>query len=1555
MEKRVKAIGILILLSLVFFIKSANAELVADFYFEPETPLTFQNVFFWDNSTYNGENLTNCPYAVNFSWNFGDGSISYEKNTNHTYSIPGVYNVTHELTLYNESGIIDRNAVVKQIHVLNRPPAAKFYWMAEGTNFTFLGNFNYDASNDLDGYVANYTWDFGDGSTGYGAVVMHTYTISGRCNVTLTVRDNNGSANSITREINISNKMPVVNFSWEPSSPTSLDNITFTSNSYDTDGYITQWIWDFGGGNIFYNSTISYKYNDSGTYRIYLFVIDNEGAFNYTWRDVVVYNIPPFANFSWEPFYPIPNKNITFDASNSYDLDGYIANYTWDFGDGSAGYGIVVEHSYNSSGTYNVTLTVFDDDNEKANITYSILVADFYVDENVYDPDNHTWNRINDALNNASNGTYIYIREGIYEEDIEVNKEVLIEGINATIHGNVSLLKGVIFYKINSKGFSFSAKENCSVENCNLEANKINIEKGNSFSKNKIKGGIETGDKNIFRNNSIEGGIEVNGEENEFYENLIYGAFYGFNVKNGANKIISNEISGCIYGLYLREFNEIVSNNIKSNGFGIYINASNFFIGYNKLENNYYGLYVTNSINTTFFDLFLSNNTFSIYSDISYLYIENVTIDYGKNGIFINSGEIVNSSINNLENGIIGNNITIRNCSISNCKIGMESNNSQIYYSIFEENDAGVYINNTYIENCSFSKNTYGIKAGNGNRISNCSFSNNSIAIVCEGNNNSIYSSTIYKNNGGIYLKNSFNSVYENIINENEYGLRIFFSPYNNISGNNFTGNKYNFDMEGSEISHFYQTIYENNKANNLSFLYMRNASNIEINGSYGYLALVECRNISLVNFSNSHAGEVLLAGCENVMMRGGAVGENIEGIYVLKGRNLSFENLVISNNSWGLSLKSSQDLLIYNCSFEGNTKGINLFNIEREFSYVRMTLLSFYGNIYGFSIENVEGVEIQQINALMNNIDGIIYNGNVSLNNSNISFVSFKNSDLNISNSCIEKIYGEISKISILNTSVKKFDATECNLYMQKCNLSGNFSSKNGNIDINNSVFYKNGEILFNSSSVSIRNSSFESNSISKFINVTGFLENSILANNSIGILIENSKFSLINITGYKNDVGIKINSSDCRFSYGNLSENNISILADGVNNIIEKILIHHNKKGILLYGNNTLINCSFWRNEVGIEAYGSSRIYSNNFVYNSINAIERGNNSWNTSYPQGGNYWHDYSGKDIMKGEGQNISGSDGIGDAPYKINGSYDFYPLMEKCSAAFIPNEKPIAKFYFYPSLPFSFENIMFFDSSYDENGDNDIVSWLWNFGDGSTSNERNPNHNYTIPGNYTITLTVKDKSNETGIFSLNISIKNVPPCADFSFKENAKSYEVIEFNASNSYDLDGSIVNYTWSFGDGGVAYENISHHKYIKPGIYKVKLVIIDNNGSKKELEKEIEITNREPSADFIFSPEEVAPGEEVSFTDLSTDMDGEIISYIWKFGDGNVSYEKNPMHVYEKPGEYEVTLILKDDCGASSTITKTITVKKKEAPSFEFILFAIAVLLIISRKRKKN
>jgi parallel beta-helix repeat protein len=81
---------------------------------------------------------------------------------------------------------------------------------------------------------------------------------------------------------------------------------------------------------------------------------------------------PPFANFS----YSVDDLSVLFNGSSSYDRDGEIITYAWDFGDGHTGSGMIVGHSYSDGGTYNVTLNITDDNNLKDNISQNVNVAD---------------------------------------------------------------------------------------------------------------------------------------------------------------------------------------------------------------------------------------------------------------------------------------------------------------------------------------------------------------------------------------------------------------------------------------------------------------------------------------------------------------------------------------------------------------------------------------------------------------------------------------------------------------------------------------------------------------------------------------------------------------------------------------------------------------------------------------------------------------------------------------------------------------------------------------------------------------------------------------------------------------------------------------------------------------------------------------------------------------------------------------------------------------------------------------------------------------------------
>jgi len=85
-----------------------------------------------------------------------------------------------------------------------------------------------------------------------------------------------------------------------------------------------------------------------------------------------VENKPPIAKFTYSPENPVVNERITFNASDSFDPDGNITAYEWEFGDGANGTGETVNHSYSATGNYTVNLTV-SDDKEAENSTSEVV------------------------------------------------------------------------------------------------------------------------------------------------------------------------------------------------------------------------------------------------------------------------------------------------------------------------------------------------------------------------------------------------------------------------------------------------------------------------------------------------------------------------------------------------------------------------------------------------------------------------------------------------------------------------------------------------------------------------------------------------------------------------------------------------------------------------------------------------------------------------------------------------------------------------------------------------------------------------------------------------------------------------------------------------------------------------------------------------------------------------------------------------------------------------------------------------------------------------------
>ena len=127
-------------------------------------------------------------------------------------------------------------------------------------------------------------------------------------------------------------------------------------------------MWDFGDRTTGTGVIVDHVYADNGVYTVTLTVTDNDDANGSATASKNVSNRAPVASFTESATVVAQGEMISFDASGSYDPDGTIVAYLWDFGDGNAATDVTVDHAYSEAGTYTVTLTVTDDDGASSSV-----------------------------------------------------------------------------------------------------------------------------------------------------------------------------------------------------------------------------------------------------------------------------------------------------------------------------------------------------------------------------------------------------------------------------------------------------------------------------------------------------------------------------------------------------------------------------------------------------------------------------------------------------------------------------------------------------------------------------------------------------------------------------------------------------------------------------------------------------------------------------------------------------------------------------------------------------------------------------------------------------------------------------------------------------------------------------------------------------------------------------------------------------------------------------------------------------------------------------------
>ncbi|MCK4663895.1 MAG: PKD domain-containing protein [Bacteroidales bacterium] len=202
----------------------------------------------------------------------------------------------------------------------------------------------------------------------------------------------------------------------------------------------------------------------------------------------------------------------------------------------------------------------------------------------------------------------------------------------------------------------------------------------------------------------------------------------------------------------------------------------------------------------------------------------------------------------------------------------------------------------------------------------------------------------------------------------------------------------------------------------------------------------------------------------------------------------------------------------------------------------------------------------------------------------------------------------------------------------------------------------------------------------------------------------------------------------------------------------------------------------------------------------------------------------------------------------------------------------------------------------------------ISDYFWDFGDGTYAYDADTSHIYEEPGYYEVCLTVYDSiSGCLDDFCKVIMLTGGTNVCNANFEYFIDNYSVAFSNLSQ-----GTFSDYFWDFGDGYYDFSEDTTHTYEEPGYYEVCLIVFDSiSGCMDEFCKILLIlpdTNDIVcNADFSYYANNLT----VAF---SCESEGSYTDYFWDFGDGNYSYEDNPIYTYDYPDFYYVCLFVYDD-----------------------------------------
>lgn len=217
-------------------------------------------------------------------------------------------------------------------------------------------------------------------------------------------------------------------------------------------------------------------------------------------------------------------------------------------------------------------------------------------------------------------------------------------------------------------------------------------------------------------------------------------------------------------------------------------------------------------------------------------------------------------------------------------------------------------------------------------------------------------------------------------------------------------------------------------------------------------------------------------------------------------------------------------------------------------------------------------------------------------------------------------------------------------------------------------------------------------------------------------------------------------------------------------------------------------------------------------------------------------------------------------------------------------------------------------------------------YMWSLGDGTISNLESLSHTYLTSGTYQVSLiTTTQNTNCSDTTYGTINVREYP-MAEFTLLNNCDG-NVSQFTNTSTLP-NWSSNQYLWNFGDGNISSLFDPTHLYSSYGEYQVDLLVSSSDGiTTCESSYTLPIVIN-PNPNPSFTSFDVCVNDSINFTNNSQIALGQISSN-WNFGDGQVSMDQSPSHLYQQAGIYSVTLTTTSDSGCVSSYTDTININQ--------------------------